>query len=37
MFVLIGWQDDDLPQFGEIKYIFIVNSTYFLLRVMGID
>ena len=41
MFILIGWQDDDLPQFGEIKDIFVINSTHFLLvrvyMTMGID
>jgi hypothetical protein len=30
MFILTGWQDDDLPQFSEIKDILITNSTYYL-------
>ena len=31
MFILTGWQDDDLPQFSEIKDILITNSTHYLL------
>lgn len=26
-FVIKGWQDDDLPQFGQIKDILVVNET----------
>lgn len=31
MFVLAGWQNDDLPQFAEINDILIVNTVCFLL------
>ena len=41
IFILIGWQEDDLPQFGEIKDILVINCTYFLLvrvyMTLGID
>ena len=41
MFILTGWQEDDLPQFGEIKDFLVINSTYFLLvrvyMTMGIN
>ena len=41
MFVIIGWQEDDLPLFGEIRDILIINFTYFLLvkvyMTVGID
>ena len=31
MFIIIGWQEDDLPLFGEIKDILIINFTYFFV------
>ena len=41
MFILTGWQDDDLPQFSEITGILVVNSVFYLsVRVytcLGID
>ena len=30
MFVLAGWQDDDLPQFAEIHDILVINNVCFL-------
>ena len=30
MFVLAGWQEDDLPQFADIKDIMVINAVCFL-------
>ena len=30
MFILIGWQDDDLPQFGEITDLLAIASNHFI-------
>ena len=39
--MLVGWQDDDLPMFGRIQYIVVINGNalfgVFVYRAYGID
>ena len=41
MYILVGWQDDDLPIFGRIQYIVVISGKtlfgVFVYRAYGID
>lgn len=40
-YILIGWHKNDLPVFGRIQYIFVINNAAFFVvtvyHVFGID